>query len=130
MTQYLESHQSLVPGLLRLYSARTQRIFPQLGAACIDDRDSCFHDKPHALLVLSIVLAYKPKSTQSIFLFTMRQLKGKVKENAKQKRERKKEFVENKKRVLTIALPSIAAIFVFITVYIYLKTRPKPSIDY
>nr|CAD7263533.1 unnamed protein product [Timema shepardi] len=62
--------------------------------------------------------------------FTMRQLKGKVKENAKQKRERKKEFVENKKRVLTIALPSIAAIFVFITVYIYLKTRPKPSIDY
>nr|CAD7202023.1 unnamed protein product [Timema douglasi] len=45
---------SLVPGWLRLYSARTQWIFPQHGAACIDDRDSCFHDRPHALLVLSL----------------------------------------------------------------------------
>nr|CAD7405476.1 unnamed protein product [Timema poppensis] len=45
---------SLFPGWLRLYSARTQRIFPQHGAACIDDRDSCFHDRPHALLVLSL----------------------------------------------------------------------------
>nr|CAD7204608.1 unnamed protein product [Timema douglasi] len=52
MTQYLESRQSLVPGWLRLYSARTQRIFPHHGAARIDDRDTCFHDRPHALLVL------------------------------------------------------------------------------
>nr|CAD7405168.1 unnamed protein product [Timema cristinae] len=54
MTQHLESRQSLVPGLLRLYSARTRRIFPQHGAARIDDRDNCFHDRPHALLVLSL----------------------------------------------------------------------------
>nr|CAD7202264.1 unnamed protein product [Timema douglasi] len=54
VTKYLESRQSLVPGLLRLYSARTQRIFPQHGAARIDDRDSCFYDRPHALLVLSL----------------------------------------------------------------------------
>nr|CAD7429840.1 unnamed protein product [Timema monikensis] len=45
---------------LRLYSARTQRIFPQHGAARIDDRGTCFHDRPYALLVLSIVLAYGP----------------------------------------------------------------------
>nr|CAD7198132.1 unnamed protein product [Timema douglasi] len=54
MTQYLESRQSLVPGWLRLYSVRTQRICPQHGAARIDDRDSCFHNRPHALLVLSL----------------------------------------------------------------------------
>nr|CAD7574443.1 unnamed protein product [Timema californicum] len=54
MTQYLESRQSLIPGWLRLYSACTQRIFPQHGAARIDDRDSCFHDRPHALIVLSL----------------------------------------------------------------------------
>nr|CAD7393587.1 unnamed protein product [Timema cristinae] len=65
ITQYLESRQSLVPGLLRLYSARTQRIFPQHGAARIDDRDTCFHDRPHALLVLSIVLAYGPETEPS-----------------------------------------------------------------
>nr|CAD7198626.1 unnamed protein product [Timema douglasi] len=53
-TQYLESRQSLVPGLLRLYSACTPRIFPQHGAARIDDRDTCFHDRPHPLLVLSL----------------------------------------------------------------------------
>nr|CAD7256010.1 unnamed protein product [Timema shepardi] len=44
----------LVPGWLRLDSARTQRIFPQHDAARIDDRDSCFHDRPHALLVPSL----------------------------------------------------------------------------
>ena len=32
----------------------------------------------------------------------MRQLKGKVKENAKEKRERKKEFMENKEKAFTI----------------------------
>nr|CAD7257901.1 unnamed protein product [Timema shepardi] len=58
MTQYLESRQSLVPGWLRLYSARTQRIFPQHGAARIDDRDSCYHDRPHALLVLSLYFGH------------------------------------------------------------------------
>nr|CAD7397748.1 unnamed protein product [Timema poppensis] len=54
MTQYLESRQSLVSGWLRLYSARTHRICPQHGAARIDDQDTCFHDRPHALLVLSL----------------------------------------------------------------------------
>lgn len=55
----------------------------------------------------------------------MRQLKGKTKETNKQKKERKKEFLENKQRVFTIVLPTIAAIIVIIAAYIYFKTRPK-----
>ncbi|XP_072753973.1 single-pass membrane and coiled-coil domain-containing protein 4 homolog isoform X1 [Anoplolepis gracilipes] len=55
----------------------------------------------------------------------MRQLKGKTKETNKQKKERKKEFLENKQRVFTVVLPTIAAIFVIIAAYIYVKTRPK-----
>ena len=55
----------------------------------------------------------------------MRQLKGKTKETNKQKKERKKEFLENKQRVFTIVLPTVAAIFVIIAAYIYVKTRPK-----
>lgn len=55
----------------------------------------------------------------------MRQLKGKTKETNKQKKERKKEFMENKQRVFTVVLPTIAAIFVIIAAYIYFKTRPK-----
>nr|XP_033331440.1 stromal cell-derived factor 2-like isoform X2 [Megalopta genalis] len=54
----------------------------------------------------------------------MRQLKGKTKETNKQKKERKKEFLENKQRVFTVVLPTIAAIFVVIAAYIYVKT-PK-----
>ncbi|XP_015523886.1 single-pass membrane and coiled-coil domain-containing protein 4 homolog isoform X6 [Neodiprion pinetum] len=59
----------------------------------------------------------------------MRQLKGKTKETNKQKKERRKEFVENKQRLFTIVLPTFAAIFLLIVVYVYLKTRPKP-VDY
>lgn len=55
----------------------------------------------------------------------MRQLKGKTKETNKQKKERKKEFLENKQRVFTVVLPTIAAIFVIIAAYVYVKTRPK-----
>jgi hypothetical protein len=40
----------------------------------------------------------------------MAQLKGKVKETNKQKRERKKDFVENKRRVFTVVLPTLAAV--------------------
>ncbi|KAI4479403.1 hypothetical protein M0804_011188 [Polistes exclamans] len=60
---------------------------------------------------------------------TMRQLKGKTKETNKQKKERKKEFLENKQRVFTVVLPTIAAIFVMIAAYVYIKTRPK-AIEY
>lgn len=55
----------------------------------------------------------------------MRQLKGKTKETNKQKKERKKEFLENKQRVFSLVLPTLAAIFVLIVAYVYIKTRPK-----
>jgi uncharacterized membrane protein len=55
----------------------------------------------------------------------MRQLKGKVKENAKEKKERKKEFAENKDKAFTVALPILGAMFVLIVVLVYVATRPK-----
>ncbi len=38
----------------------------------------------------------------------MRQLKGKVKENAREKRERKKEFMENKEKAFSIGKISLS----------------------
>jgi len=55
----------------------------------------------------------------------MRQLKGKVKENAKEKKERKKEFSENRDKAFTIALPILGACFVLILMLVYSATRPK-----
>lgn len=55
----------------------------------------------------------------------MRQLKGKVKETAKEKKERKKEFIENKEKAFTIALPVLGGLFLIIVLLVYLKTRPK-----
>lgn len=60
----------------------------------------------------------------------MRQFRGKTKETNKQKKERKKEFLENKQRVFTIVLPTVAAIFVIIAAYVYIKTRPKLMDEY
>ena len=55
----------------------------------------------------------------------MRQLKGKVKENAKEKKERKKEFMENKENAFRVALPIIGAAFLLICFLVYVSTRPK-----
>lgn len=59
----------------------------------------------------------------------MRKLKGKTKETNKQKKERKKEFLENKQRIFTLVLPTMIAIFIMIAVYVYMKTRPK-AVEY
>jgi len=59
----------------------------------------------------------------------MRQLKGKVKENAKEKKERKKEFMENKEKAFTIALPFIGAAFLLVIVLVYVATRPKQVVE-
>ncbi|XP_018330752.1 single-pass membrane and coiled-coil domain-containing protein 4-like [Agrilus planipennis] len=59
----------------------------------------------------------------------MRQLKGKPKESSREKKLRKKEFQELKRKVFTIALPTIAAVFLFIVAYVYIKTRPKGYVD-
>lgn len=55
----------------------------------------------------------------------MRQLKGKVKESGKEKRERKKEFMENKDKAFTVALPVLGGIFLLIALFVYIKARPK-----
>ena len=55
----------------------------------------------------------------------MRQLKGKPKENAREKKERKKEFKENKDKAFTVALPALGVVFLFIVIFVYLNTRPK-----
>lgn len=59
----------------------------------------------------------------------MRQLKGKTKETNKQKKERKKEFLENKQKVFSMVLPIMGAVFVLIVAYVYIKTRPK-AVDF
>lgn len=55
----------------------------------------------------------------------MRQLKGKVKESKKEKRERKKDFAENKTRFLTVALPIIIVLFGLLIFFIYANTQQK-----
>ncbi|KOB63632.1 Uncharacterized protein OBRU01_20634, partial [Operophtera brumata] len=55
----------------------------------------------------------------------MRKLKGAVKENARQKRERKQEFAKSRQQIHTIVLPTFAVIFLFICLYVYMKTRPS-----
>ncbi|KAK5646745.1 hypothetical protein RI129_005209 [Pyrocoelia pectoralis] len=59
----------------------------------------------------------------------MRQLKGKVKESGKERRQRKKEFASTKKQIYTIVFPTLVAIFIFIAAYVYIKTRSKQYID-
>jgi len=71
-----------------------------------------------------------PEVILLFFYSTMRQLKGKVKETNKQKKERKKEFLENKRRVFTVVLPTLGAVFLLIVLYVYIKTRPKSSLEY
>ncbi|KAJ8916191.1 hypothetical protein NQ315_016330 [Exocentrus adspersus] len=53
--------------------------------------------------------------------------RGKVKETAKEKKQRKKEFQETQNQVYKIALPTLVAVFVFIAAYVYIKTRPRSS---
>jgi len=59
----------------------------------------------------------------------MRQLKGKVKENAKEKKERKKEFAENREKAFSVALPFMGAMFLLIVFLVYVATRPKQMIE-
>ena len=59
----------------------------------------------------------------------MRQLKGKVKENAREKRERKKEFMENKDKLFTVVLPTFGVLFALLAAFVYMSTRPKSVIE-
>jgi len=59
----------------------------------------------------------------------MRQLKGKTKENAREKKERKKEFLENKEKAWTVAMPTLGVIFLFVILYVWLNSRPKAIVE-
>ena len=59
----------------------------------------------------------------------MRQLKGKVKENAREKRERKKEFMENKDKLFTVVLPTLGVLFALMVAFVYMSSRPKSVIE-
>ena len=55
----------------------------------------------------------------------MRQLKGKVKESRKEKRERKQDNMENKTNLFRIVLPTVIAICALIIGFVYIGTRPN-----
>lgn len=55
----------------------------------------------------------------------MRQLKGgKQKETPKEKKERKKEFMESREKVFSVVLPAIAVVALLVMIFVYIKTRP------
>ncbi|KAF2349698.1 protein of unknown function DUF4519, partial [Trinorchestia longiramus] len=55
----------------------------------------------------------------------MRQLKGgKQKESPKEKRDRKKAFMESREKVFTVVLPFLAVVAVIVMIFVYIKTRP------
>ncbi|EDW44513.1 single-pass membrane and coiled-coil domain-containing protein 4 homolog [Drosophila sechellia] len=54
----------------------------------------------------------------------MRQLKGKVKETRKQKKERKLDNLESQAKIRTVVLPALGVLAVFLVLFVYLKTRP------
>lgn len=54
----------------------------------------------------------------------MRQLKGKVKETRKQKKERKMENVEIQNQMKTVVLPVLGVLVLVIAAFVYIKTRP------
>lgn len=56
---------------------------------------------------------------------TMRQLKGKVKETRKQRKERKLENVEIHNQMKTIVLPILGVLALIVTAFVYIKTRPS-----
>ncbi|KAL1491360.1 hypothetical protein ABEB36_011968 [Hypothenemus hampei] len=54
-----------------------------------------------------------------------KQLKnGKPKITSKEKQKLKKEYQETQKQLKTVVFPALAVVFLFIVVYVYLKTRP------
>jgi len=55
----------------------------------------------------------------------MKQLKGKVKETHKEKRERREDFSKQRERLFTIVLPTLLAISAIIAAYVYFNTRPQ-----
>jgi len=57
----------------------------------------------------------------------MRQLKGRVKETPAQKKERKKDFRENRENVMKIAVPALVVLGLIVFVVVYLGTSRPTS---
>ncbi|XP_037809432.1 single-pass membrane and coiled-coil domain-containing protein 4 homolog [Lucilia sericata] len=55
----------------------------------------------------------------------MRQLKGKVKETRKQRKERKLENMEIHNQMKTVVLPILGVLVFVIVAFVYVKTRPS-----
>ena len=55
----------------------------------------------------------------------MRQLKGKVKETRKEKRQRKKDNVANKNSIVRVVVPSLAALCIALVLFVYYNSRPQ-----
>ena len=60
------------------------------------------------------------KGSQPIFM---------LQENAREKKERKKEFLENKEKAWTVAMPTLGVIFLFVILYVWLNSRPKVIVE-
>lgn len=54
----------------------------------------------------------------------MRQLKGKVKESRKQRKERRFDNLMIQNQLKTVVLPVLGALAVIIVAFVYVKTRP------
>ncbi|EDW79474.1 single-pass membrane and coiled-coil domain-containing protein 4 homolog [Drosophila tropicalis] len=54
----------------------------------------------------------------------MRQLKGKVKETRKQKKERKLDNLSIQSKINTVVIPALGILFLCLVLFVYLKTRP------
>ena len=59
----------------------------------------------------------------------MRQLKGKVKESRKEKRERKQDNVDNKNNLLRIVIPTLVVLCAVIIGVVYIGTRQKQILE-
>lgn len=62
-------------------------------------------------------------------LAVMRQLKGKTKESARERKQRKQDFLENKDKLFTVALPAFAAFWIVVALVIYYAVQPKTNVD-
>ena len=54
--------------------------------------------------------------------------KGKVKQNAREKRQRKRELMENKNKLFTVVLPTLGVLVALIVALVYMSSRPKSVI--
>jgi len=84
----------------------------------------------HGFLCVQIYVIENPDLVQIVTAVyvtqpDMKQLKGKVKESHKEKRERREDFSKQKDRLFTIVLPTLLAICALIAAYVYFNTRPK-----